>query len=533
MNQLLIMAMLAYAWPPGWWPQYGADAQHTRLQLMKGNMTSAPTVIGLGMAAGTESEGPAIATISGVSYIFLANDYGDPDAIMAFRYVGGYQFAWTWDYANAPLQGTAVAVWDVDNDGTVELLHANEYTSEDIGAIFCRVAATGALEWYGPYDQPDPSSPTIYDLDGNGTMEIFFGCRTDDTLYCLNSNGSLRWKAPKPSGGGGMKYAPAVGQIVSGGNPEVVVTSGDCIAMYNATTGALLATLDMGAVYGATPASAPAIADVNNDGTMEVFVHTDAPDSLWCLRPSGASFTVVWAQTVPSGGNVNKQGMGIADVNGDGWLDVMIGSGGSSSSQPTLYDRVHCFRGYDGALVWRTNALAGDVHRGVAIADIDGDNRWEVIAQTIPGWIYCIAGENGSIQWQVELPSCGDAHDVTIGDTDNDGCSEIVVAGDGGSRLWVLDRTGTNCGSVSADEAGTGETSLRAWFSEGTLRVVSPRGDEATIAIYDPVGRVTLMRDTWLSEGENALSLDLGPGVYIGFVSLGNETTRFKFIVRR
>ncbi|MGC8894092.1 MAG: FG-GAP-like repeat-containing protein, partial [candidate division WOR-3 bacterium] len=477
-----VIMLMAYAWPPGWWPMYGADAQHTRLQLMKGNMTATPSVIGLGMASGTESEGPAIAVINGVGYIFLANDYGDPDAVLAYRYVGFYELAWMWPFANAAGQGTALAVWDIDNNGTVEVLHSNDYTSEDVGAVFCRNATTGAWLWYGPYDQPDPSSPTLYDLDANGTMEIFFGCRTDDTLYCLNSNGTLRWKSPKPSSSAGnMKFAPAVGQVVPGGNPEVVVTSGDNIVMYNATTGALIAWLDMGAAYSAVPSCAPAIADVDKDGTMEVFVVTDDPDSLWCLKPSGASFNVVWAQPIPSGGNINKQGIGIADLNGDGWLDVVVGSGGVSSSYPTLYDRVHCFRGSNGALIWRSTVLAGDVHRGVAIADIDGDNHWEVIAQTIPGWIYCLAGENGTIQWQVELPSCGDAHDVSIGDADNDGCSEIVVAGDGGSRLWVLDRAGTNCGSVPVEEAKTGEPEMRAWFSGNCLYIISPQDNAARL----------------------------------------------------
>ncbi|MEO0146594.1 MAG: T9SS type A sorting domain-containing protein [candidate division WOR-3 bacterium] len=525
MNYLIML--IGYAWPPGWWPQYGADAQHTRVQLMKGNMIGQPAIIGINLSSGTESEGPAIATISGVSHIFLEYDYGDPDGIIAIRYVGFYERAWSWDYANVPPQGSALAVWDVDNDGTVEVLHANQYTSEDIGAIFCRVGATGVLEWYGPYDQPDAATPTIYDLDGNGTMEIFFGCMTDDTLYCLNSNGTLRWKSPKPSGGGDMNYAPAVGQIIPGGDPEIVVQTGDYIAMYNARTGALLASRDM---LSGTLCSAPAIADVDKDGVMEVFIYKDSSDvlgeRLWCLKPSGSGFTPLWSKQVSCGGNVQKQGMGIADLNNDGWLDVVIGAGGTS-------DRVYCFRGYDGYQIWVSNQLAGDVHRGVAIADIDGDNRWEVIAQTIPGWIYCLAGENGAIQWQVELPSCTDAHDVSVGDTDNDGCSEIVVAGDGGSRLWVLDRSGTNCGSVDAEEAETGERAIKAWFSDGKICISSPRDGNAMIRIYDPVGRLVLSREMKLLRGENSLIVDLAPGIYIGIINAGKETARFRILLTK
>lgn len=531
MIQIAIIAMLAYAWPAGWWPMYGGDAQHTRLQLMKGNMSFVPTVTAIDMTGGSECEGPAIATIGGVSYVFVDNSAGDPDAIAAYRYyLGSYGIAWQWAYANVRSQGTACAVWDIDNDGTIEMLHANIHTSTDVGAVWCRVATTGATDWpgwYGPYDGPDPTSPTLYDVDGNGTTEIFFGDDRLDSLWCLNpTSGAKIWSAPAKNG----DYAPAVGQVIPGGNPEVVSNSGDTLIMWNAATGARIATLYLGSV---TISSAPAIADVDKDGTMEIFIYTQGPDSLWCLRPSGASFSVLWCQTVPNGGNVNKQGMAIADMNGDGWLDVVIGSGGTAAGYPTLYDRVHCFRGSNGALVWRSDTLAGDVHRGVAIADIDGDNRWEVIAQTIPGWIYCLAGENGAKQWTVDMPSCTDAHDVTIGDTDNDGCSEITLAGDGSNNLWIIDRPGTNCGSVDAAETGPVQNPMSTWFSGDVLHITSPQGGKATVRIYDPVGRTVISRDIRLSEGQNAISLDLEPGVYLGVASYGKETARFKFVVKR
>jgi len=527
------LMLLTYA-EDGWWPMYGGDAQHTRVQTLRGAMNSVPSVTYIDLDGATESEGPAIAVIGGLSYMFLASGGGQPDRIWAFRYQGSYQVAWTWPLANTRSQGTACAVWDIDNDGTVEMLHANMYTSTDVGAVWCRVATTGATDWlplgYGPYDGPNPTSPTLYDVNGDGTTEILFGDIRLDSLWCINpTNGSKLWSSRAYNG----DYAPAVGQVIPGGDPEVISNSGDTVIMCNARTGVRIASLYPGNI---NIKSAPAIADVDKDGIMEVFIYASNRDSLYCLKPSGASFSVLWRQKIPSGGGLPKQGMGIADVNGDGWLDVVIGSGGSASSAPELYDRVHCFRGYDGRLVWRSDTLAGDVHRGVAIADIDGDGFWEVIAQTYPGWIYCLAGENGTKQWKVEAPYCSDGHDVTIGDTDGDGCSEITLAGTGTYNLWVIDAPGANCGPVyeGVDEGTQSdtETQARAWFSGNIIRVISQEGGYARIRIYDPVGCLVFSSEMRLSPGENSLSLELKKGLYIGLVEHENKTERLTFILR-
>ena len=87
---------------------------------------------------------------------------------------------------------------------------------------------SGGPVWYG--------SPTLADLNGNGQREILIGGR-DGMLYALKANGTLLWQfdtaqainavVRNPSSTS-IDSAPAVGDLDGDGSPEVVVsTTGD------------------------------------------------------------------------------------------------------------------------------------------------------------------------------------------------------------------------------------------------------------------------------------------------------------------
>jgi len=108
------------------------------------------------------------------------------------------------------------------------------------------------------------STPALGDINGDNTLEVFFGCN-DNKIYALyGQNGSLIWTVNMASG---TSSAPALGDIDGDGKLEVVIGSADDnLYTLNGEDGSEVWKVDMGAsIY-----SSPALADIDNDGLLEI-----------------------------------------------------------------------------------------------------------------------------------------------------------------------------------------------------------------------------------------------------------------------
>ena len=68
-----------------------------------------------------------------------------------------------------------------------------------------------------------------------------------------------------------------------------------------------------------------------------------------------------------------------ADLNGDGYLDVVFGSN----------ENVFAFDGSSGKTIWR-NTYAAYIQSIVGIADINNDSKLEILFTTENGYLYCL-----------------------------------------------------------------------------------------------------------------------------------------------
>lgn len=167
--------------------------------------------------------------------------------------------------------------------------------------------------------------------------------------------------------------------------------------------------------------SSPAVADVDGDGAPEVI---GAAYSLFVLN--GEDGTVQWS-TDPAGGRV-WPGVVLADLNGDGQLEIATGHGSG-------YLHVH---NGAGDLLWSRRPADGEL-RGLSAFDLEGDGFLELIATAATGsatntWVLQY---DGSLRpgWPQLSNDSGYAWGVyndnaTIGDMDGDGAAEIVVPSD-------------------------------------------------------------------------------------------------------
>jgi len=265
-------------------------------------------------------------------------------------------------------------------------------------------------EWDGPNGRLDGvySSPAIADLDGDGALDIVFGA-WDHCIYRLDQNGNALWN----------------------GLPG---TEGRCN--------------NRGYWNRDTVWASPALADLNDDGKLEIVIGADislgGPEGY--LYVMDAAGTVLARRQFPQ---VFFSSPAVADLDGNGVLDIAIGTGIADRNPGVGFYVV--FAHYDPAQAdistrlvvdWQP-AVAGRVYASPAVGDINGDGYLDVAVQsylgdTWPWWPmhgYALDFKNRSIIFDTWLcdgsPSSYNYQGIMFG-------SPLIADVAGSSSLEVL-----------------------------------------------------------------------------------------------
>ena len=167
--------------------------------------------------------------------------------------------------------------------------------------------------------------------------------------------------------------------------------------------------------------SSPAVADLNNDGDIEVIAGTYSISIL-----NGADGSLI-RRIDPDGGRI-WPGIVLADLDNDGDLEMVTSHGGGY---------LHVFD-QNGDPVWSRKPTSSEL-RGLSVADLDGDGTLEIVVNAAIGsktntWVY---EHDGTLRrgWPQLEDDSGYAWGVyndnaAIADLDADGRAEIIVPSD-------------------------------------------------------------------------------------------------------
>ena len=276
--------------------------------------------------------------------------------------------------------------------------------------------------------------------------------------------------------------------------------------------------------YKAFAYSAPTVVDLDGDGVLEIVLGTSV-GFLYVLSGADGSVKKGWPKQMAE---IQGQ-VSVADLTGDGSPEIVA---------VDLRGSVAVFKP-SGEEVWETH-LASSVSTGVTLGDVDGDGRLEVVVGTSGGAIHVLRGADGTqrkpfpfrtkgrIMAQVvlsDLASKGDeggaSRDET-GDKQNDGIASasknngltlivpsfdgFVYVIDGKKGCYdVLDVGETAYASVLVDDVtGNGMMDVVVSTMNGNVYLF-----ESSAAIYDPT-------HAWNSQvhAGNNLAARGGPNAY-------------------
>ena|GEM_PF-985022 len=238
--------------------------------------------------------------------------------------------------------------------------------------------------WPFYWDDTQFASPALADADGDGlTDAIMAGDSSPGPpvdwrggfVRALRGNGTEIWEYKINEI---VRSSPSVGDIDGDGIPEVVFGAGnyyvnnggasDATKIYalNIRTGQLKWSRDLG---GQTLAS-PTLADFNGDGRLDVAMGTwggDQPGRLFVMNGVNGSDMSGYPRS-SIGGIVIGQ-LSTADLTGDGGQDLIVPTGGG----------VYAYDGTTGANLWGIRQGFASYQNTPLVRDIDGNGRLDVV----------------------------------------------------------------------------------------------------------------------------------------------------------
>jgi hypothetical protein len=465
---------------------------------------------------------------------------------------GTFQAAVTYALGGSDALSVSVAVADVNADGKPDLLATSE-GSDTVGVLLGNGDGTFQAAVNYSSGGLDPSFVAVKDVNGDGKPDLLvanicaFSCSGIGVVGVLLGNGDGTFQAPVSYNSGGYNAdSVAVADVNGDGRPDLVVANecdndGHCM---KGLVGVLLGngdgTFQAAVSYpsGESYAVSIAVADVNGDGKPDLLVANlcaavvadcayGGTGSIGVLLGNGDG-TFQAAVNYDSGGE-NANSIVVADVNGDGKLDLLVSNGDPLSLSGGGVVGILLGNGdgtFQVAVVYSTG---GDGAASLAVGDVNGDDKLDlVVANGCNVGTICSNGVlgvvlsdgGGSFQAAPNYDSGGYiATSTAVADVNGDGKLDVIVAN---QCATFANCPSASNGSVAGVLLGKGNGTFRAvvgypagGYEAESIAVADVNGDgKLDLLVANYCGTAPNSSNNCLSSGVVGVLLGNGDGTF-------------------
>lgn len=349
---------------------------------------------------------------------------------------------------------------DVNNDGFADIIVGARYlnfgTSPDTGKAFVYSGADGSVLYRltstSTDDQFGCSVARLGDLNGDNHDDFAVGVRSAERVRVYSGiDGSLMYEVVNAVGGLFGRAISSAGDLNFDGVNDLAAG-----APYYPEGYAFKGT--NGTYFGSTgfpslPGTGWSITsgDIGDDDTTEVITGAVFDDGstrsgqgaqIWSFRfySHMGDFAVVSLKhtiTPPSGTEEFGYAVATADVNADGYVDIIVGAPSSNNNLDT--GEVYVYSGQDYSLIHNLRGEAEIDNFGIEVSglkDINSDGGDEIVVGaryfgSFAGRAYVYSGMTGALLYILEPPSpdCWFGQAVNdAGDVNGDGLNDVIVS---------------------------------------------------------------------------------------------------------
>jgi VCBS repeat-containing protein len=234
-----------------------------------------------------------------------------------------------------------------------------------------------------------------------------------------------------------------------------------------------------------------AVADVNGDGYADILTVNNISSSVSVFLNDGTGVFGAAISNPVYAGSGNTNAVTTADVNGDGYLDLVT----ADAVQPTVSVLLGDGTGVFGpATHYNTGAGAGFTNTTVAV-DVDGDGLLDLVANGSGGLISVLLNNGSGFDPAVTYNAgVGRLSDLAFADMDGDGDADIVNAGVDTHNVSILFNNGAGvfgtAGTYATGGTYPGEFALSDIDGDGDSDIVTVNqfSDNVSVLTNDGTG---------------------------------------------
>ena len=349
---------------------------------------------------------------------------------------GTFREAQSFAAGSSPL---SVAVADVNGDGRLDIVTANSGTHVGLAdAALLLGNGDGTFQAAQHFVAGRPTSIAVADVNGDARLDVLMTNSFNSVVVFL-AKGNGTFRTAQRFATGSKASSLAVGDLNADGRLDVVT------AHFESNDVAILLGNGDGTSHAAQPltaegkATSVAIADVNDDGRLDVVASINNVSNsqvfpgdvaVWLGNGNG---TFRAAQRFAVG--LSPESVAVADVNGDGRLDVVTANDRSDDVSELLGNG-------DGTFRAAQHFATGGSPASVAIADVNGDERPDIVTADFVDVAVLLGNGNGTFQIARHFAAGDGPNSVAIADVNSDGLPDVVTVNYRSNAVTVLPGNG-------------------------------------------------------------------------------------------